>query len=144
MIFRSFVAVSAAILSLGVQAATAPGALGNPDPATTFVKFAATTPQGSYVDVEVLRDYADTVTLGIDTESGAPLYAHRSVALTYRVDCTAGTLAVADWQMFDGNFGQGQVVWDQENHHGLAFLPAVNNEMRAVLRSACATTTVAR
>ncbi len=143
MLIRSLLAVSVAAYSLGVQAAPERTALNTPSPATTFVKFAAAAAQSRYVDVEVLRDYADTVTLGNDSDSGAPLYSHRSVTLTYRVDCVAGTLAVADWQMFDGNFGQGQVIWNQENRNGLAFVPAVNNEMRAVLRSACTTTKVA-
>lgn len=143
MFLRYFTAVCAAALSFGVQAATESNPLSAPSSATTLVRSAAATPE-RYVDVEVLRDFADTVTLGNHPKSGAPLYAHRSVTLTYRVDCAAGTLAVADWQMFDGNFGQGQVIWNQQNHHGLAFVPAVNNEMRAVMRSACTTTTAAR
>ncbi len=144
MLIRTFVAVAATALSVGVQAAPEPNARIAPSSATTFVQTTAAAAQGRYVDVEVLRDFADSVTLGNDPRSGAPLYSHRSVTLTYRVDCAASRLAVADWQMFDGNFGQGQVIWNQQNHDGLAFVPAVNDEMRAVMRSACATTTVAK
>ncbi len=144
MFFRSLIAVSATALSFGVQAAAERDALTGANPDTTFIKLTAIAAEGRFVDVEVLRDFKDTVTLGTDAQSGAPLYPHRSVTLTYRVDCDASSLAVADWQMFDGNSGQGRRIWNQENRHGLAFLPPVNNEMRAVVRSACATRTVSR
>ena len=143
MIFRTFLAVSAMALSFGVQAA--PGqSLAGTNSDTTLLKRSTVAAEGRFVDVEVLRNFADTITLGSDAQSGAPLYPHRSVALTYKVDCATSTLAMAEWQMFEGNFGQGRLIWDQENRDGLAFVPAVDAEMRAVLRSACATTTVAR
>jgi hypothetical protein len=144
MFFRTLVAISVAALTLSVQAATERVALSGSNPGSTLTKLSTVAPQGRFVEVEVLRDFADTVTLGRDAQSGAALYPHRSVTLTYRVDCETSTLAMAEWQMFEGNSGQGQMIWNQENRDGLAFIPAVNPEMDTVLRSACATSTVAR
>jgi hypothetical protein len=144
MIIRTMIAFFAAIVSFNVQAKTAWVALSGDNTDTTFVKPTAIAPDGQFVDVEVLRDHAETITMGNDSRNGSPLYPHRSVTLTYRVDCTTNTLAVAEWQMHGANLGQGDTVWKQQNRDGLAFLPAVNEEMRAVLNAACATTTVSR
>ena len=111
---------------------------------TTFVSRSAMNSDEQYVDVQVMRNFAETVTLGNDAESGAPMYPHRSVTLTYKVDCDDNRLAVSEWQMYDGNLATGQVIWYQKNVDRLGFIAAVNDEMRAVMRSACATNTVLR
>ena len=144
MFARIILATLAISASLPVQAAPEWVALAGANADSTFMNRASINGEGQYVDVEVLRDFAETITLGNDSETGVPLYPHRSVRLTYKVDCAANRLAMSEWQMFDGNLAQGQVVWDQKNVNGLAFVAAVDAEMRAVLRSACATTTVAR
>ena len=111
---------------------------------TTFVSRSVINSSEQHVDVQVMRNFAETVTLGNDPETGAPMYPHRSVTLTYKVDCDANRLAVSEWQMYDGNLATGQVIWYQKNVDRLGFIDAVNDEMRAVMRSACATNTVLR
>ena len=61
--------------------------------------------------VWVLRNYAETINLGVDPVTGAPWYPHRSVKVMYSVDCSAGQVAVSAWQMYNGNFANGEVVW---------------------------------
>lgn len=111
---------------------------------TTFVSRGAMNSDEQYVDIQVMRNFAETVTLGNDPQSGASMYPHRSVTLTYKVDCSANRLAVSEWQMFGGNLATGEAVWNQKNADRLGFIDAVNDEMRAVMRSACATNTVLR
>jgi hypothetical protein len=141
---RLITAILATVVYFSVQAAPQWVALAGGNADATFVNRASISEAGQYVDVQVLRDLAETVTLGTDPKTGETLYPHRSVTLTYKVDCAAERLAMSEWQMYAGNFGQGKVIWDQKNMSGLAFIPAVDPEMRAVLRTACATTTVAR
>jgi len=68
----------------------------------------------------VLRDFSEMITPGTDAETGDPIYPHRSIRLTYKVDCAANRLAMSEWQMFDGNLAQGQVIRDQKNVNGVA------------------------
>lgn len=95
--------------------------------------------QGEYVDVEVLRNYKETIVLGNDPVSGAPMYPHRSVEIRYAVDCASHKVALKGWKMFDGNFGNGEVVWADTNWGKLAFFPVSDEESHAVMVSACAT-----
>ena len=138
--------LSALLLStaLNVQAAAEWVTLNGNNDGTTFINQLALDSKGEFVDIEVMRDFEETATFGNDASSGVPLYPHRSVTLTYRVDCASNTLAVVEWQMFEGNLGEGNKVWDQQNAGGLAFLKAVDAETRGVLSAACASTTVAR
>ncbi len=144
MFTRFIFATLALLASVSVQAAPEWVALAGTGSDSTFVNRTALDTDGRYVDVEVLRNFTETITLGSDPESGAPLYPHRSVTLSYKVDCAAARLAVSEWQMFEGNLASGKLVWNQNNAGSLAFLAPVNAEMRAVLRSACATNTVLR
>lgn len=145
MLTRIILTTLFAAAPIPVQAATESVALaGSNNSDITFVSRATTDTVDRYVDVQVLRNFADTTTLGNDSETGAPMYPHRSVTLTYKVDCDANRLAVSQWQMFAGNLATGQIVWDQKNTGRLGFIDAVNAEMRAVMRSACATNTVSR
>lgn len=129
-------------IPLSVQAMTDIQAGSNPE--TTFVNRAAADAAERYVDIRVLRNFADGNTLGTDPETGAAMYPHRSKTLSYKVDCIAKRLAVSQWQMFEGEFATGQVVWDQKNSGKLGFIDAVNGEMRAVMRTACVSNTVSR
>lgn len=144
MFARLILATLAATTTFNAQAAPEWVALADTNTRLTLVNQFTMSKQGQYVDVEVMRDFTETITLGNDAQTGAPLYPHRSVTLTYKVDCVSEKLAVSEWQMFDGNLGQGNTVWDQKNRSGLAFISAVDSEMRAVLRSACNTPTVSR
>ena len=127
-----------------VQAAPKWVALEGSDSNTIFVNQVSTDRQDQYVDVEVLRDFPELITLGNDSITDEPLYPHRSVTLNYKVDCASNRLAMSEWQMFEGNLAQGKVIWHQKNIDGLAFMTAADSEMRAVLHLACATTTVLR
>lgn len=150
MFARKFLAtLFSATLPLTVQAASDPATenwfeLSGSNTNTTIVNRSTSGNLGRYVDVQVLRDFNETVTLGNDPATGVPRYPHRSVTLQYTVDCAASRLAVSEWQMFEGNLATGQIVWDQTNRNAQGFVPAVNAEMRAVMRSACATNTVSR
>lgn len=99
---------------------------------------------GPQVHVSVLRNYGQSVVLGHDAATGSPWYPHRSVKLTYTVNCATSQVAMREWQMFDGNFGNGDVVWAERRHGVLNFNAASDMESRAVQRMACATRTVSR
>lgn len=145
MFARVVLSMLFATAPLHVQAATESVALsGSNNPDTTFVSRATADSDSPYVDVRVMRDFADTTTLGNDPVTGASMYPHRSVTLNYKVDCSANRLAVSGWQMFAGNLASGQVVWKQKNTGRLGFIDAVNAEMRAVMQSACPTSTASR
>ncbi len=144
MLARIILTTLFAAAPLSVQALTETTAQTGSNPDTTFLSRAPIDPGDQFVDIRVLRNFDETITLGTDRETGAALYPHRSVALSYRVDCVANRLAVSEWQMFGGNLATGQIVWNQKNSGKLGFIDAVNPEMRAVMRSACATNTVLR
>ncbi|MGD8476604.1 MAG: hypothetical protein PVI98_05630 [Burkholderiales bacterium] len=111
---------------------------------TSFLDQSSVIAQGDYVDVNVLRNFEDTIVLGVDPVSGAQMYSHRSVKLSYRVDCDSRKVALTGWEMYGGNFGNGEVVWANTNWGKPAFLAAVDDETRAVMTSACATNTASR
>ncbi len=144
MLARIILTTLFAAAPLSVQALTETAAQTGSNPDTTFFSRAPIDAGEQFVDIRVLRNFAETITLGTDPETGAALYPHRSVALSYKVDCDANRLAVSEWQMFGGNLATGQIVWDQTNSGKLGFIEAVDAEMRAVMRSACATNTVLR
>ncbi len=94
--------------------------------------------------VWVLRNYAETITLGLDPVTGAPWYPHRSVKVLYAVDCGAGRVAVNAWQMYSGNFANGEIVW-ADKHHGLpAYSAPAAAEENAAIAAACGAKTALR
>ena len=94
--------------------------------------------------VRMLRNYDVTVSLGVDPATGMQLYPHRSAKVRYDVDCGAGRVALGNWQMFSGNFANGEIVW-ADRHHGLpAFTQPGTAEEIAALAAACGTQTAAR
>ena len=105
----------------------------------SFIDHSSIVPEGKYVDINVLRNFDETIVLGNDPVTGAPMYSHRSVKLAYVVDCEVREVALTNWKMFDGNFGSGEVVWADTNWGELDFTPAHDEESRSVLISACAT-----
>ena len=48
------------------------------------------------------------------------------------------------WKMFDRKFAEGNVIWAIRNQGEPAFLDAVDDESRAVLRTTCTTYTASR
>jgi hypothetical protein len=110
----------------------------------TFFDNASFEQRGEFVEVDVLRNFNETITLGNDPDTGATMYAHRSVKLTYKVDCDKGAVAMSAWKMFDGSFGNGEVVWADQSWGKLAFTSANDDETRAVVSSTCGTNTASR
>ena len=138
MIKRITMAVLTLVLSVSAYAAPRWVELPYSVADTSFLDHSSIAPEGRYVDVEVLRNFDETMVLGNDPESGAPMYSHRSVKLDYAVDCKSRQVALTGWQMFDGNFGNGEVVWADTHWGELNFTSTYDEETRAVLISACA------
>ena len=141
---RTILASTALAASISVHAAPEWVALSDSMADASFIDRSSLSDTQRYVDVEVLRNFDEIITLGTDPVTGAEMYPHRSVTLDYRVDCDAGKIAMTSWKMFDGNFANGDVVWAATNYGKPAFIDAVDDETRSVLRTACATNTAAR
>ena len=139
MFKRSFLAVIAFALTASVHAAPQWVELPHSLADGSFLDHGSINTEGQYVDVEILRNYDETIDLGSDPISGKPMYIHRSVELTYAIDCESRKVALTGWKMFDGNFGNGEVVWADSNWGKPAFSNASDDETRAVMISACAT-----
>ena len=144
MITRSIFAAAAMAASISALAAPQWTAVAGNNADDTFVDRSSFTSQGHLIDVDVLRIFDEPVTLGNDADTGEAMYPHRSVKLTYKVNCGTGTIAMSQWTMFDEHFGNGQVVWDHKVQGKLAFTRANDEETRSVLRSTCATNTASR
>lgn len=144
MILRTALTSLAFATSVSVQAAPEWVALAETGTDSVFIDRTAIAAPGESVEVAVLRNFNETMTLGNDVETGKPWYPHRSVKVRYLVDCSANKLAVSGWQMFEGNFGNGDIVWAEQRYGKLNVTAASDDETRAVLRSTCATRTVSR
>jgi hypothetical protein len=144
MITRTVLASLALAASLSANAAPKWVELPYSMADASFLDHSSAVVQGQYVDVNVLRNFDDTVVLGSDPDSGAEMYSHRSVKLHYRVDCDSRKLSLSGWEMFEGNFGDGNVVWATTTWGEPAYLAAADDETRAVLSSACAINTASR
>lgn len=139
MIKTAFLASAALATALSAHAAPEWSELPYSIADASFIDRSSIDPKGMIVNVNVLRNFDQTITLGNDPVTGAPMYSHRSVRLQYVVDCESGKLAIANWKMFDGNFANGDVVWTDANWGKPQFTRAIDGESRAVLASACAT-----
>ena len=137
---------TSAAMALSFTAIAAPqwAALSGNNADETFVDRPAYPSTNELVDVDVLRVFDEPVALGNDPVTGVELYPHRSVRLTYKVNCGSGTLAMSQWTMYDGSFGDGNVMWDVAVRDQLAFSTANDQETRAVMRSICGTSTASR
>ena len=144
MFAHSVLALTALAVSISANAAPQWTSLAGNNADETFLDSASRDKQGHLADVDVLRNFDETITLGNDPVTGAPMYAHRSVKLTYKVDCSKGVIALSAWKMYDGSFGNGEVVWADKNWGKPVFTTANDDETRGVLRSTCATSTASR
>jgi hypothetical protein len=59
----------------------------------------------------IQRNYPATITLGEDTETGAPIYPHQSVQIQYAIDCAKNKLNIVAWKMFSQANSNGPLVW---------------------------------
>ena len=139
MFKRTFLTVVAFAVSASVHAAPQWVELPHSLADASFLDRSSINTEGKYVDVEILRNYEETIDLGSDPVSGKAMYVHRSVEVTYAVDCESRKVALTGWKLFDGNFGNGDVVWADTNWGNPAFINASDAETRAVMISACAT-----
>jgi len=143
-----------AIFSAVFLAATIPAAAADAAPEwiymtgnnadNTFVDSRSFQKEGNAVEVDVLRNFNKTITLGNDPVTDAVMYPHRSVKVTYKVDCATGSIAMSGWTMYAGNLGNGEAVWADKAWGKLAYTAANDDETRAVLSSSCATNTASR
>jgi hypothetical protein len=134
----AFLASAALATALSAHAAPEWSELPHSVADASFIDSSSIDPKGMVVNVNVLRNYDETITLGNDPVTGAAMYSHRSVQLQYVVDCVSGKLAIAAWKMFDGNFANGNNVWTDANWGKPQYTIATDGESRAVLASACA------
>jgi len=144
MIVRSIFASALLAASLSANATPQWSVLAGNNADFTYLDSGSLAKQGNFVEADVLRNFNETIILGNDPETGVPMYAHRSVKLTYKVDCGNGTIAMSAWKMFEGSFGNGEVAWADKNWGKLAFTAANDDETLAVVRSSCPTNTAAR
>ena len=144
MISRTAIAFLALATSLSANAAPKWVELPHSVADMSFIDQSSAVVYGQFVDVNVLRNFDNTVVLGNDPATGKDMYSHRSVRLSYRVDCDSRKLSLTSWEMYEGKFGNGDVVWANTNWSKPAYLAAVDDETRAVLDSACAINTASR
>lgn len=132
--------ISAMALTAAVSAHAAPEwvALPHSIADASFIDRSSITLAGPYVGVNILRNFDETIVLGNDSQTGAPMYGHRSVQLSFVVDCDSQHVALAKWKLFDGNFGNGEVLWADTNWGEPHFVRVADDESRAVMASACA------
>jgi len=144
MITRATIASLALASSLSANAAPRWVELPHSMADASFLDQRSAVVHGKYVDVDVLRNFDETVVLGNDPVTGQDMYSHRSVKLSYRVNCDSRTLSLTGWEMYEGKFGDGNVVWANTSWGNPAYVAAVDDETRAVLASACAINTASR
>jgi len=87
----------------------------------------------------IQREYAGEISLGVDPETGARIYPHRSVRVLYSVDCAKGKLNMTAWKLFSQPGGQGAVVWMDQLEGPLAerrYVPR-SEEERSVVGEVC-------
>ncbi len=138
MIKRTVIASIASAIAFSAHAAPKWVELPYSTADASFLNHSSIEVRGDFVEVDILRNFDETIILGNDPVSGAEMYAHRSVEVNYRVDCGARKVALTGWRMYDGNFGNGDVVWADINWGDPKFTAAADDESRAVVISACA------
>jgi hypothetical protein len=143
--FRHLLAASALSLAATAQSAAPEWTLvAEAQPSAAYIDRLSVTSNADTKGVWVLRNYAETISLGNDPVTGMAWYPHRSVKVLYTVDCMAGRVALGAWQMYSGNFANGEIVW-ADKHHGLpAFSKPFVAEETAAIDAACGAKTALR
>lgn len=65
-------------------------------------------------------------------------YPHRSETRTYRVDCSAGRVALEAWQFHAGTLGHGATVWADAMEATVYVTPVPGSIEAALATAACA------
>ena len=143
--FRHILAVSALTFAATAHGGTPEWTLvADAQQSAAYLDRLSVTDDAGTKTVWVLRNYEETITLGNDPVTGSPWYPHRSVKILYTVDCTVGRVALGEWQMYSGNFANGEIVW-ADKHHGLpAYSAPGAAEEVAAIDAACGAKTAMR
>jgi hypothetical protein len=132
-----FIAASSLVLSMSAFAAPEWVTVVASGEGTVLLDLASVTKAGELVNVRVLRNYEQLITLGNDPTTNEMMYPHRSVKLGYLANCESGKLSLESWQMFSGNFGNGETVWADKEHGAPAFMAPSSPEESSALNAAC-------
>ncbi len=131
------IAASTLVFSLSAVAAPEWITIADSGEGAVLLDLASVTKTGELLSIEVLRNYEQLITLGNDPTTNEMLYPHRSVKLGYLANCESGKLSLASWQMFSGNFGNGETVWTDKEQGSPAFIAPSNLEESSALDAAC-------
>jgi hypothetical protein len=132
-----FIAASTLVFSMSTVAAPEWVTIADGGQGAVLLDMASVTKAGDLVNVRVLRNYEQLITLGNDPTTNEMLYPHRSVKLGYLANCESGQLSLASWQMFSGNFGNGETVWADKEQGAPAFMAPSSLEESSALNAAC-------
>jgi hypothetical protein len=131
------IAASTLVFSMSAVAAPEWVTIADSGQDAVMLDMASVTKVGGLVNVRVLRNYDQLITLGNDPTTNEMLYPHRSVKLGYLANCESGQLSLASSQMFSGNFGNGEAVWADKEQGAPAFMAPSNLEESSALNAAC-------
>lgn len=131
--------IVASTIALSMSALAAPEwvKLADSSDASSYLDVASVSSRGGLVNLQLLRNYEQLVTLGDDPTTNEVIYPHRSVKLGYLADCESGKLSLSSWQMFSGHFGRGETVWTDQEHGAPAFMAPSSAEELSALNAAC-------
>lgn len=132
------IATSTLVLSMSAVAAPEWINVADSGDGTVLLDLASVAQAGELVSIQVLRNYQQLITLGNDPTTNEVLYPHRSVKLGYLANCESSKVSLASWQMFSGNFGNGETVWTDKELDAPAFMPPSSPEESSALNAACA------
>ena len=131
------IAASTLVFSMSAVAAPEWVTIADSGQDAVMLDMASVTKVGDLVNVRVLRNYEQLITLGNDPTTNEMLYPHRSVKLGYLANCESGQLSLASWQMFSGNFGNGETIWADKEQGAPAFMAPSSLEESSALNAAC-------
>ena len=131
------IAASTLVFSMSAVAAPEWVTIADSGQGAVLLDMASVTKAGDLVNVRVLRNYEQLITLGNDPTTNEMLYPHRSVKLGYLANCESGQLSLASWQMFGGNFGNGETIWADKEQGAPAFMAPSSLEESSALNAAC-------
>lgn len=131
--------IAAATLATSMSAFAAPEwvKLADSTDSTSYLKVASVSSHGDLMNLQLLRNYEQLITLGNDPTTNEAFYPHRSVKLGYLANCESGKLSLSSWQMFSGNFGSGETVWTDQEQGAPAFMAPSTVEESSALSAAC-------
>jgi hypothetical protein len=131
------IAASTLVLSMSAVAAPEWITVADSGEGAVLMNVASIAATGELLSIQVMRNYEQLITLGNDPTTNEMLYPHRSVKLGYLANCESGKLSLASWQMFSGNFGNGETVWTDKENGAPAFMAPSSLEESSALNAAC-------